>query len=326
MNKYNLTIKKYNEKDINEWDDFIKSSNNGTIFHLQTFLKYHKEGKFDFTSYMIYNNNELVAVLPGGYKENGKVYWSPIGSSYGSIVTNDLHFEISLAIVDFLLDFFKKNGTKDIFLIPPPLIYSKIYNQHLEYAMLYRKFDFEYHYISHAIDLTSADLTTYNYKTRTKIKRCKENAELSVREVNDFNEYYPILLENKKKHNAIPTHSLEDLIKLKELFPDKIRQFNVYLNDKAIAGSTMFVANKQVALCFYNMLNYEYANLHPAYLTIDYVINWAKENGYKWFDFGVSQDTTAENPMTPSLPLIFFKELFNTRGIFRSTYHCALKC
>ena len=52
-----------------------------------------------------------------------------------------------------MLAYFKGNGVKEIFLIPPPLIYNTIFNQHIEYAMLYRKFDFEYHYISHAVEL-----------------------------------------------------------------------------------------------------------------------------------------------------------------------------
>jgi hypothetical protein len=320
--KFNINIKEYKPENFEEWDNFVANSNNGTIFHQQRFLSYHPDDKFQFTNYMIYDSDTLIAVLPGGYKENGTFYWSPVGASYGSIVTKDLTFEISLAIVDAIIDFFKSNGTKEIFLIPPPLIYSKIYNQHLEYAMLYRKFDFEYHYISHSIDLTNEELTNYtNSKARKKIRLAKENPNLSIREVEDFDEYYPILLENKKKHQATPTHSKEDLIKLKSLYPDAIRQFNVYYDDIAIAGSTMFMANKNVALCFYNMLNYEYNHLHPAFLTIDFVIDWSRQNGYKWFDFGVSQDTASDNPMTPSIDLIFFKELFNTRGIFRSTYH-----
>ena len=324
MNK--IRIEEYTDKKINEWDNFVYSSNNGTIFHTQRFLNYHFNGKFNFVSYMFYIGEELVSVLPGGYTFN-ETYWSPLGASYGSLVVKDITYSVSLQIVDALLDFFHKKGVKDIYLIPPPLIYSDVYNQHIEYSMLYRKFGFEYHYISHAIDLTNPLSINYNKKTRYKIRAAKNNPLLSIHEVDNFDAYYPILLENKRKHNALPTHSLEDLVKLKELFPDNIHQFNVYHNDTnsndstVIAGATMFACNKKVTLCFYNMLNYDYEKLYPAYLTIDYVINWAREQGFSWFDFGVSQDTTSVNPMTPSLPLIYFKEFFNSRGIFRSTYH-----
>ena len=316
-----IKIKEYKNENIDEWDNFVLNSNNGTMFQLQKFLQYHKEGKFDFTSYMIYDNDKLVAVLPGGYKENGAVYWSPLGASYGSIVTKDLHFDICLAIVDAMLHFFQKQGTKDIFLIPPPLIYSKIYNQHIEYAMLYRKFDFEYHYISHSLDLSLNYKEHYNRSTKSKLNKIKNNADLTILQENDFEAFYPILVSNKLKHNTTPTHSLEDLIKLDALLPDRLKLFIAYHKNKPIAGHLVFLTNENVSLCFYNAMDYEYEKLFPAYALAEYVIDWSKTNGYKWFDFGVSQDTTSDNPMSPSLSLINFKERFNTRGIFRSTYH-----
>ena len=36
-----ISIKKYNDKMKNIWDDFVDNSNNGTIFHKQSFLSYH---------------------------------------------------------------------------------------------------------------------------------------------------------------------------------------------------------------------------------------------------------------------------------------------
>ena len=232
-------------------------------------------------------------------------------------------FDICLEIVDAMLDLFRKQGTNDVFLIPPPLIYSKIYNQHIEYAMLYRKFDFEYHYISHALDL-SLNYENFNRATKFKLNKIKQNNDLIIQQQNNFDAFYPILIENKLKHNAIPTHSLDDLIKLNTFLPDKLKLFIAYYKDKPIAGHLLFLANKNVALCFYNAMYYEYKKLYPAYALAKYVIDWCKKNGYKWFDFGVSQDTTSDNPMTPSLSLIEFKERFNTRGIFRSTYHIKL--
>lgn len=322
--KYSLTIHEYKDENIDEWDNFVINSNNGTIFQQQKFLKYHDAGKFNFTHYLIRHNGKLVAVVPGGYKQNGEIYWSPVGASYGSIVTKDLDFEISLAIVDKLIEFFRIKGTKEIFLIPPPLIYSKIYNQHIEYAMLYRKFDFEYHYISHSISLGAEYKSNYNRATKYKLNKVKQNLDLKIVQKNDFENFYPILVTNKLKHNATPTHSLSDLYKLDILLPGKIKLFCAYYKDILIGGHLVFITNDNVALCFYNAMDYEYEKLYPAYALAEHVIEWSRANGFKWFDFGVSQDTTSDNPMTPSLSLIYFKEFFNTRGIFRSTYHLKL--
>jgi len=318
-----IVISEYTEKDRTVWDNFVLNSNNGTIFHLQDFLDYHPKGKFNFYHLMFYKDNELIAVLPGGLTADNSIFWSPVGASYGSFVTGDIHFELALEIVDSFLEFCKGKKISDTYLIPPPIVYSGKISQHIEYAMLYRKFDFELHYISHAIDLRSSTdiLSDCDKTSRKTIHKILREKKLSIRESDDFVSFNKILIENKARHNVKPTHTLEDMLRLKELLPDNIKLQLVYYGEKPIAGSLLFICNRKVVLCFYNMLLYEYEHLKPIYLIMYETMRWAKENGYDWVDIGVSQDTSAEDPMTPQLGLIAFKERFNARGILRSTYH-----
>jgi lipid II:glycine glycyltransferase (peptidoglycan interpeptide bridge formation enzyme) len=137
----------------------------------------------------------------------------------------------------------------------------------------------------------------------------------------DYDAFYPILVKNKERHGVKPTHTLEELQRLKKLLPDNLTLFMVYKGTKPIAGSLMFACNKQVALCFYNMLLYEYEEYNPIHVVMYEVAKWATEKGFSWIDIGVSQDTKAENPMTPAMSLIRFKEKFNAFGILRSTFY-----
>ncbi len=322
-----ITIHKYTPDDKEEWQNFLRSTNNGTMFHSIDFLDYHPAGKFDFYNLIFRKNGEIIGILPGGVKEEGKVFWSPVGASYGSIAVKDIKFEQALEIIDVMLKYFKENDFREIFLIPPPLIYSLNTSQHIEYAMLYRKFDFELHYISHAIDLTEAIydntdiLNKFDKTARKNIHKIKREKKIYVKESNDYDTFYNILLNNKAKHNATPTHSLADIHRLLELMPENLKLLMCYYGDTPIAGSLLFLCNKKVVLCFYTMLLYEYEHLKPVYLVNYEIANWAIKNNYKWVDIGVSQDTTAEDPMTPSINLINFKERFNARGILRSTFH-----
>lgn len=324
----NITIQKYSEENRIEWDEFVDASNNGTMFHKQAFLDYHPDGRFNFCHLMIRDQKgNLIGVLPGGTKENGTQYWSPIGASYGSVVTEDIRFETALAILDALLDYFKKNNFHEIFLIPPPFIYYKNYNQHFEYAMLYRKFDFELHYISHAIDLKHGSnyMQHFDKTARKTIRKILRENKIYIKETDDYESFNKILIDNKSRHNVKPTHSLEDMHKLKKLMPENLKLFLVYHEEKPIAGSLLFLTNKKVSLCFYNMLYYEYEHMKPVYLIMNEVTRWSIENGYDWVDIGVSQDTSADDPMTPSMNLIYFKERFDSRGVLRSTFHYSFK-
>ncbi len=306
------------------WDEFVESSNNGTMFHLQKFLDYHTPGKFNWHHLLFFEKGKLAAVLPGTL-ENG-LYESPIGASYGSIVTRDIKFKTAMEIVSTLLDYGKKKGIKEFLLTAAPMIYEDYPNQNLEFAMLWQGFNYQLHYISSAIKLDPQReiIPRFQSTVRRNIRKSLRNPDIRV-EINErYDEFYPILLKNKARHGVKPTHTLEELYRLKELLPDKLKLFMVYLKDKPIAGSLMFYPNKNIALCFYNMLLYEYAQYKPIQRVMYEVVKDATENGYRYVDIGVSQDTKAENPMTPSMSLIDFKEKFDAKTIMRNTLQIRL--
>lgn len=314
-----MEIVEYIEKYKRLWDEFVESSNNGTIFHMQKFFDYHEPGKFNWRHLMFFDKGNLKAVLPGTLEEG--VYESPIGASYGSLVTNDITFKETMELVSAMLDYAGSIGVKQFVLTAAPMIYDRYQNQNLEFALLWQGFNYQLHYISSAIRLDSHRelLPRFQSTVRRNIRKSLSNPDIRV-EVNDcYDEFYPILLDNKARHNVKPTHSLEELYRLKELLPDKLKLFMVYLKDKPIGGSLMFYPNEIVALCFYNMLRYEFAEYKPIQRLMFEAVKDATERGFKYVDIGVSQDTSAENPMTPSMGLIEFKEKFDAKTIMRNT-------
>ncbi len=318
-----MEIIKYTEEWKDKWDEFVLNSSNGTMFHMQKFFDYHEPGKFQFNHLIFLEKGKIVALLPGSIVENGTVFESPIGASYGSIVVKDIKFRKALEIVDVLLDWGKRNGIKEFILTSAPMIYETYPNQNLDFAMLWRGFKYQLHYISSAIKLDKKIdiISRFSPTIRRNIRKTFKNPDLRV-EVNErYDHFYPILLKNKAKHNVKPTHSYEDLLKLKQLLPDRLKLFMVYYKDKPIGGSLMFYPNKNVALCFYNMLLYEYAQHKPIQRVMYEVVKDSTERGFAYVDIGVSQDTSADNPMTPSISLIDFKEKFDAKSIMRNTLH-----
>jgi hypothetical protein len=314
-----MEIIEYTEKWKTKWDNFVLESNNGTIFHMQKFFDYHTEGKFTFNHLIFLDKGNIAALLPGSMI--GSLYESPIGSSYGSIVTKDVKFAYAMEIVSALLEYGKKTGIKEFLLTSAPKVYEKHPNENLDFAMLWQGFNYDLHYISSAVKLFPDQdiISRFQPTVRRNIRRALKNPDIRI-ELNDrYDEFHPILVDNKARHDIKPTHSLEDLLKLKKLLPENILLFMVYYKDEPIAGSNVFVCNKQVALCFYNMLKYEYENLKPIHRVMYEVVKWSTENGYQYVDIGVSQDTKADNPMTPSVSLIDFKEKFDAKTVMRNT-------
>lgn len=319
-----MEVIKYTPEWKDKWDRFVLESNNGTMFHLQKFFDYHTPGKFKFDHLMFIHKGEIRALLPGSII-NG-MFESPIGASYGSIVTKDIKFADTMEIVSTLLDYSKKNSIKEIMLTAAPMVYEKYQNQNLDFAMLWQGFNYKLHYISSAIKLDKERdiIERFSPTIRRNVKKTIKEFGLRV-EINErYDEFYPILLENKARHNVKPTHTYDDLLKLKELLPDYLKLFMVYYQDKPIGGSLMFFPNKTVALCFYNMLLYDYEEYKPIQRVMYEVVKYCTENNYSYVDIGVSQDTKAENPMTPSMSLIEFKEKFDAKTIMRNTLYIKL--
>lgn len=319
-----MNIIEYTPEWKEKWDNFVEKSNNGTIFHLQKFFDYHPLGKFNFNNLIFLENEEIIAVLPGA--KIGNLYESPIGASYGSIVTKDAKFSIALELVETLKEYGRRNSIKEFLLTSAPRIYERNPNENLDFAMLWLGFSYDLHYISSAIKLDPNEeiISRFQPTVRRNIRKYLDDPDLRVEINNRYDQFYPILLENKARHNVKPTHSYDDLIKLNDLLPGKIKLFMVYYKEEPIAGSCLFICNKIVTLCFYNMLRYEFEKLKPIHRVMYEVVKWSTENGYRYVDIGVSQDTKADNPMTPSVSLIDFKEKFDAKTVMRNTLKITL--
>ena len=316
-----LTITKYNDMLFDEWEKFISDSNNGTIFQKQAFLKYHINRKFVDGSLVIKNKGTIVAAVPAAIKEN--ILYSHPGSSYGGIVlSQNLDFKIIHDILKVIDEYCIAQKYKALFLINSPSIYQKKSDQSLDYLLQWNGFKQTELYISHAVDMskTSDILSLLTKRKRRYINNNQELNSLTFEEETYLDEFYNILIASKKKYNTTPTHSLDELIKLKDMFPQQIKLLVTKNENKIIGGSLIFFTNDNVALVFYNTILEEYRESQIAMLQLYKCMEIAKKYNLHWIDFGVSHTPEEENPLAPKFSLIHFKEQFNAKGVLRIAY------
>ena len=308
-----LEIIKYQEnvhKDI--WDSYVSSSNNGTIFHMRKFLSYHQDRTFEDCSY-IFKNKDKIEGLFSGAIVNGILHSHP-GASFGGFIHNDLSFESSNQMIDQLIDSAKENNLKEIVIIPTPFVYFQNYHEVIEYCLYNKGFrDIEY-YISSFVDLKTDLLKQMHARKKRYIKKYNNEVEIMLSE--DLDSFYPILIQNKKKHNALPTHSLSELKSLIKKFPNHIKLLLTYKDNKVIGGALNFITNSHSCILFYNMIDYNFQNMQISTLQIYESLKWAKENNLTFFDIGVSQLYDNEQ-IIPHASLINFKEQFGAKTMIR---------
>lgn len=317
-----MEVKELKITDTSVWDAFVDLANYATIFHKIKFLSYHPPSKFNFSYLAFYNKTKLIALLPGGIDSD--VYKSPLGASYGSFATSTLSFNEYEELVDTFLEYMQ-NKVNKISLTPPPIIYGREPNQLESFILVYKNFQIKEQLISHAVNLNifaseNDILNSVKKRFRNDVNKSLRK-DLTIIENHDYSSFYKLLIENKRKFNAKPTHKLKELLTLSKLLPDSLKLFMAYNQDQTpIAGVLLFIVNKTTVLVFYICQDYSYQEMNAVSRLLYECVRWSKKNGYTWFDLGVSMDTFSTNPMEPSRNLIFFKEGLQAQSFLRTTY------
>jgi hypothetical protein len=317
-----INYKTFNKSGLSAeaWDNFVDNSDNGTIFHKQKFLSYHPSGRFKDASLVVAKDNQILALFTAAVveREGKKVLASHPGASYGSFVyKSDLNFKEAHSMVDVLQDYADSLNVDRIQLTLPPIIYQTKYSNYIDFALVRNGFTYLKRDVSSIVQLdfkAEELLSTYRAEARTAVKKSIKRG-IEIVECEKFEEYYEILRKNLKlRHNVIPAHTLDELIKLKKLFPAKIRLWGAFLKDKLIAGVCNFSANPKVVLAFYISHDEEYQEYRAVNLLFYEIMKRYKDEGFRFLDFGIFSVN-----MEPNWGLGRFKENFGARGIFRDT-------
>ncbi len=322
-NPYQVSVYRSN-RDKAGWDKALEAADNGTIFHSHEFLSYHPADRFKNHHLIFRLGDEPRVLLTGAIRdvENGKALVSYPGASYGGLAyPPGLSFNHARHLVDSLLKYARSEGFQALTLTPPPIICCGQPGDVLAFHMLKSGFRYLKREITQAIPLTYPEeiiLHTLCNKTRTAIRKAQKEGlivdeDIPLSDAN-LNIFYPLLWDNRKRLGVTPTHSLDELKRLRDLIPDKLSLSLVRQGKRAIAGILNFVCNKRVLLIFYVCHDWEYQELRPVPLLVYHSMIWARRRGFNYLDFG-----TSTLNMIPNWGLIRFKENFGSLGFFRDT-------
>jgi len=303
----------YNDLLADSWDLFVlKNSKNGTIFHLRKFLSYHKN-RFIDKSLMFYKRNELVAVLPAAEKsENGKkIIFSHPGSSIGGLV---LSYHTDLDDIREIIDLLSFPSYKAIELRLTPYIYNKVPSDELEYMLLRNGYNLSAKDLACTIRLDN--LFLIDDSTERSIRKAQD-IRIEFDSI-EWQKYWEILTKNlEQRHSVAPTHTIEEITRLKNLFPYDIILVTAYNEDIMTAGIVIFKGNENAFEIFYIAQNYEFQILRSLNVVIYKVMRWGLDNSYKYANLGISTEDKGEKV---NWGLFKFKSGFGGRGVLRKTY------
>lgn len=308
-----------------QWDKFVVESVNGTLFHTRKFLSYHPAERFQDESLVFWREAEMFALLPAvrGIWNGRDTLWSHRGASYGGFVYREgLGINNAYELVEKLVEHARQQKIQRIVLTLPPIIYNRRLSNYIDFALIKHGFQYLKREVSSIVSLEdNIDLNVAKFKqtNRTAFRRAHKLGVV-VRESQDYTTFYEILKKNLKiRHGVQPTHTLKELLRLKELFPENIFLFGAFVDEEMVAGVVMFDCNPQVSLAFYISHNEERQEYRGVNILFYEIIQRCIVKGFKFLDFGIF---TVD--MEPNFGLARFKEGFGSSGILRDTLYLDL--
>lgn len=309
-----ITIKKYTSEDYSIWNKFVSNAKNATFLFHRDFMEYHSDRFEDYSLLVFDEKNKLVSILPAN--KVGNSLYSHQGLTYGGFIFDEkILLTQTIEVVKAALVFLCKHNIEILNLKLIPSIYHKIPSNEVDYIMFLLKAKL---YRRDSIAIVDLENKLPISRIRKRGIDKGNSHKLIVKEVDSFEEFWnEILIPNlQSKYQVKPVHLFEEITYLKSKFPNLIKQYNVYYNEKIVAGITVFEKDKVVHPQYVSgneAINNDLGSLDFLY---NHLINEIYANK-KYFDFGISNENQGRN-LNESLH--YFKESFGARTINQDFY------
>lgn len=281
-------------------------------------MTYHQD-RFQDYSLLVFKGKRLLAILPANRVE--KEVHSHQGLSYGGLVLAPrVRFaDVALAFKG-ILQFLESNGISDLHLKQLPSMYCSQPSEELEYLLFIAQAELTRVDLSSTIfDLETVRITSSGRKDGYRKGR---NHQLQIKKTTDLSAFWNQILTPQLQtlHGVAPTHSLEEMQKLQERFPDKILQYDVYYEDRIVGGTTLFIT-PQVVHTQYIAANDERQKLG----TLDFLFFHLIQEEFKharYFDFGISN---TDQGRKLNNGLLYWKESMGGKALVHRFYKVPTK-
>lgn len=308
-----FSIIRYTPALAEEWNEFVTRSKNGTFLFDRRYMDYHSD-RFEDHSLMFYREGHLYALLPAN--EENETWYSHHGLTYGGLVMNEKC--CASMVRDFFMllnDYLREQGFSHVVYKHIPWIYATQPAEEDLFAIVN-----VCRAQLHARDIASVVMLGRRLPFSTLRRRGVKKGQqmgLCVKEQTDFTLYWQMLEQHLwQKFHAKPVHSLDEIMLLKNYFPDNIRLMTV-CKDDVIWGGTLLYDCGQTVKTQYIMAS-EVGRHHGA---LDFLfcslLDCYETEGRLFFDFGTSNRVDNDD-LNDSL--IFQKEGFGARAVCYDIY------
>ena len=312
-----VEIIRYDATMAAQWNEMARQCRNSTFQHQRGYMDYHSD-RFTDCSLIALHNGKPRALLPANV--DGDTLWSHRGLTFGSWLVPPKHFDVTVMIevMDATVAWMKDNGLKRLVYKAVPHIYHRYPCEEDLYALFRHHASLIETNISTTIDLSCPLPLDRGNKSGANAAR---KAGITVGPSEDWQQYWHLLSSLlDERYDTRPVHTLDEILLLQSRFPDDIRLYTATLDGELLAGVVMYLS-APVAHCQYIGASPRGKESKALTLLFDYLIQESTRLGYRYFDFGISNE---DHGRYLNEGLVQQKSRLGGRGIVYNTFEITL--
>ena len=312
-----VEIIRYDATMAAQWNELARLCRNSTFQHQRGYMDYHSD-RFTDCSLIALHNGKPRALLPANV--DGDTLWSHRGLTFGSWLVPPKHFDVTVMIevMDATVAWMKDNGLKRLVYKAVPHIYHRYPCEEDLYALFRHHASLIETNISTTIDLSCPLPLDRGNKSGANAAR---KAGITVGPSEDWQQYWHLLSSLlDERYDTRPVHTLDEILLLQSRFPDDIRLYTATLDGELLAGVVMYLS-APVAHCQYIGASPRGKDSKALTLLFDYLIQESTRLGYRYFDFGISNE---DHGRYLNEGLVQQKSRLGGRGIVYNTFEITL--
>lgn len=309
-----FTVRPYIQSDAGAWDALVEHSRNGNFLHQRGYMDYHAD-RFVDRSLMVERKGRVVAVLPAHIQQN--IVVSHGGLTYaGLIMSQDLRTESALAVFERIGCHYRSLGAERLVYKAVPYVFhaypadEDLYALHRLGACLKRR------------DVSSVVSLHESFHVSDGRRRAVEKARkagIILTDGGDPKGFHALLSDVLRKHQATPTHSLDELRLLQARFPQQITLYEARREGVLLAGVLIYDFD-HVVHTQYLAASEEGRRLNALNLLLAELMG-SSYAGRRYFSLGIS---TEQEGRVLNGGLVAQKEYFGARAVTHDFYEWAL--
>lgn len=286
-------------------------------------MDYHAD-RFHDASLLFYKGERLLGVLPASRHDNEIV--SHGGLTYGGFLLADgIHAVEVGEMFELAMAHYRSHGCKSLTVKPIPAIYHAQPSDDELYWLFRHGARLEARGLSTAINLAAPLPFSTLRRRKVNLAQRKCVSVISTQEKADYETFWKILTQVlQAKHNKVPVHSLDEILLLRERFPENIVLYIARhpATTEILAGTLLFLTPQVVHAQYIassdagRELGALDAIFHHLLQKFAQPLRDA-EISQRYFDFGIS---TEDGGTVLNEGLIFQKEGFGGRSIVYDVY------